>query len=304
MNKYDTIGIDVVAMNANDAATLGAIMPDMFMNCLSCQQEVDHRGITGELVKGIQKGLDLCDVSSIIPNSPRLVLGKGEKASMQDIIAGPVPNLGFDIAGSMTGFIKISDVPELNPQPGDVIIGIKSSGVHCNGFTTIRFRLLDGSFESREEFKKLYTGTHKLNEDFNGIKLGEELLKPTKLYVKLMADIAVNYPGSFGVNITGYGLKNFNRFGEGINYVIDNHIEPQPIFDLIQKETNLTVEQMYEKFNMGMGFAVIAKKENALDIINICYKHGEQAKVVGKITQGEGVCQTILETKNIIFRGY
>lgn len=304
MDKYDTIGIDVVAMNANDAATLGEIIPDMFMNCLSCQKDVDHEGITGELVKGIQLGLEMCDVSSIIPDAPRPVLGKGEKASMQDVIAGPLPNLGFDIAGSMTGFIKKSSVPDFKPRPGDEIIGIRSSGVHCNGFTTIRFRLLDGSFETRDEFRKLYTGTRKLDEDFNGINLGDELLKPTKLYVKLMADIAVKYPGSFGVNITGNGLKNFNRIGSNIRYLIDDPFKPQPIFELIQEESGLTDKQMYEKFNMGMGFAVIAKKENSQDILNLAKKHGEEAKIVGKITKGNNGNETVLENKNIAFRGY
>lgn len=304
MQKYDTIGIDCVAMNANDAATLGRIMPDQFMNCISCQEKIDEEGITGEIIKGIQKAVDECDVSDIIKEAPQFVIGKGEKASMPDVISGPVPGYGFDVAGSMTGFIKKSGMPDFNPKHGDVIIGIQSSGVHCNGFTTIRLKLLDGSFESRPEFRKFYTGSHKLNEPFGNITLGEELLKPTSLYVKVMADAATKFPGSFGVNITGYGLKNFNRFGRNLKYVIDNPMPIQPIFDLIKESARLNDEQMYEKFNMGMGFAVITEKNNADSMLSIIEKHGFECKKIGAVERFDKETSTVLKNKKLEFVGY
>jgi len=308
MHKFDTIGIDLVAMNANDAATLGKIMPDMFMNIISCQDKIQEEQITGDIIKGIIAGVDDCDVSQIIEGAPRLVIGKGETASMQDLISGPRFGYGFDVTAAMNGYIKKSDVPEFNPKPGDVIIGVKSSGLHSNGYTSVRYKLLNGKFEPRPEFKKLYTGDHDIDENFNGISLGEELLKPTKLYVKLMAKVAADFPGTFGVNITGYGLKNFNRIGKNIKYSISDQIEPQQIFELLQKDGKFSQEQMYEKFNMGMGFAIVCKKEQADGILKIAKSMKYDAKIVGFVLENKNAEKIVTELnindKKIIYKGY
>ncbi len=313
MNKFDTIGIDLVAMNANDAATLGRIMPDMFMNIISCQDKIQEERITGDIIKGIIIGLDDCDVSQIIKGAPKLVIGKGETASMQDLISGPRFGYGFDITGAINGYMKKSDVPDFDPKPGDVIIGVESSGLHSNGYTSVRYKLLNGKFEPRPEFRKLYTGTHDINESFNdginNISLGEELLKPTKLYVKLMARVATDFPGTFGVNITGYGLKNFNRIGKNIKYVISDPVKPKPIFEMLQEDGKFSIEQMYEKFNMGMGFAIICKKENAEFILRTAKKMNHEAKIIGHIAKADAKqlknsTEINVNGKKIVYTGY
>ncbi len=108
-----------------------------------------------------------------------------------------------------------------------------------------------------------------------------------------------------GVNNTGYGLKNLNRYKGKFEFVINDPIKPQPIFDLVQKEAKFSDEQMYKKFNMGMGFFVIAKKEDADSVVSIAEKYKEKAKIVGEVREAS-TTRTILEKagKRIVFEGY
>ena len=155
METYNTIGIDCVAMSANDLATLGPISPFIFMDCLSTQTKILENNITGEIIKGISKGLEQCDASSILRNSIRMNFGKGETASVDELISGTKPGFGFDLVGSMIGFIQKEKL-NTKVSVGDKIIAFKSSGLHSNGYTSARHTLLNGDFETRAEIKKLY----------------------------------------------------------------------------------------------------------------------------------------------------
>lgn len=299
MHKFDTIGIDCVAMSANDLATLGAVSPFLFMDYLACQTKIQEEKISGGIVKGIVKGLRQCDASKILRNSIRINFGKGETASVDELISS-TSGYGFDIAGCMIGFIEKQKAKKQSVKPGQKIIALRSSGPHSNGYTDLRLNLLKGDFETRAEFKKRYKGRFSLDDKFDGSTIGKRLLEPTKIYIEAMAKISKNFD-AVGINNTGYGLKNFNRIKANAEFRINMPLKPQPIFELMQKESKFSDGQMYRTFNMGMGFFVICDKENAGDILNIA----KDAEVVGEVRKS-GRTITVLEKNNkkIVFEGY
>lgn len=300
MGIYDTIGIDCIAMSANDLATLGAVSPFLFMDCISCQSEIQEKQITGDIVKGMSKGLRQCDASGILKNSIRINFGKGETASVDELLSSARHGYGFEAIGSMIGFIEKQKFQSQKLQPGQKIIALKSSGPHSNGYTDLRHCLLNGDFETREGRRKLYKGKFSLDSKFHGSTIGKILLEPTKIYIKTIAQIAKNFD-VIGVNNTGYGLKNFNRIKERVEFRINSPLKPHPIFDLMQKESKFTDEQMYKTFNMGMGFFVICDKENANDILQTA----KDAELVGEVRKSNKTI-TVLEegNKKIVFDGY
>ena len=299
MGIYDTIGIDLVAMSVNDLATLGAVSPFLYIDYLAVQEKIEENGITGDIVKGIADGLKQCDTSGILRSSIRINLGKGETASVDEMVAGLKPGYGFDVAGGMIGFIK-KDKLNLNLKDGDKIIALKSSGPHSNGYTSLRLNLLKGEFEARPEFKRLYRGKHTLDDPFEGSTIGKTILEPTRIYMKTIAAIANKF-NIVGVNNTGYGLKNFNRL-QGFEFDIDNPIRPQPIFDLLQKDAKFSDEKMYTTFNMGMGFFIICRKDEADDVLTIAERLKEEAKIVGSVKKGQ--TKVTLKDKKLVLKGY
>ncbi len=300
MNKFDTVGIDLVAMSSNDLATLGKISPFLFIDYFAVQSKFQEKGLTGELMKGIVKGLEMSEVGDILRSSIHINIGKGETASVDELITGLKPGMGFDIAGGLIGFIKKEDI-RTTVNVRDKIIALKSSGPHSNGYTDLRLKLLNGDFETRKEFKKNYKGTFKLDDKFDNSTIGKILLEPTRIYSKTVAAIASEMKG-IGINNTGYGLKNFNRI-KGFQFLINNPIEPQPIFDLTQKEAKFTDEQMYKKFNMGMGFFLIVDKNDADKALSTAEKFKEEAKVVGEVKKGSGTV-LVKGNRKICFEGY
>src|SRR3989338_1284661 len=292
MNKYDTIGIDCVAVNANDLATLGAVSPFLFMDCILCQSEIMEKAITGEIVKGMSKGLEQCNASNILRNSIKINFGKGETASVGELLSSPKSGHAFEAFGSMIGFMQKNKFAKHKIKPGDKIIALRSSGAHSNGYTDLRRHLLKGDFEARHEYKKKYKGRFSLDDKFDGSTIGKILLEPTKIYVQAMAKISKNFD-VVGFNNTGYGLKNLNRAKEKVEFRIFNPIKPQPIFELMQHESGFTDEQMYKTFNMGMGFFVVCNKEDADDVLQIA----KDAQIVGEVRKSNKT-RTVLEKNN------
>lgn len=299
LEKYDTVGIDCVAMSANDLATFGRMSPFLFMDCVSCQSNIQEEQITGEIIKGISKGLEQCDASKILKNSIRMNFGKGETASVDELLSSPRKGYGFDVVGCMIGFVPKKTL-SVEIKEGDSIIALSSSGPHSNGYTALRHHLLKGDFESRKEYKKHYRGKHSLDESVEGKTMGEWLLEPTRIYVKDMAKLSAKSP-MLGINNTGYGLKNLNRLPGNFCFDIDNPFEPQPIFELFQKESGYSDEQMYTSFNMGMGFFVVVKKkdaDNALDLV-------QGAQVIGSVKKAKRKVTMLHKNgKKIILEGY
>ena len=299
MGVYDTIGIDLLAMSANDLATLGAVSPFMFMDYLACQSKIQEKRISGKIVQGMVKGLKQCNASKILRNSIRINFGKGETASMDELLSSTHAGYGFDIAGCMIGFIEKKRFNKKKAKAGDKIIALASSGPHSNGFTDLRHHLLKGDFEKRMEFKKQYKGRFSLYSKFNNSTIGKELLTPTKIYIETMAKVSKDFD-VIGMNNTGYGLKNLNRINQKAEFRINNPLKPQPIFELMQKESKFSDAQMYSTFNMGMGFFIIADKKDADKVLQI-----SKGKIVGEVRKSNKTA-TVLEKNNkkISFGGY
>jgi len=297
MQDYRTIGIDCVAMSANDLATFGKMSPFLFMDCLSVQEKIQEENICADIIKGIVRGLEQCDASGILRNSIRLNFGKGETASVHELLGSPHEGYGFDLVGYMIGFLPKQSIA-FKPKAGQKIIALQSSGLHSNGFTDARYQLLSGDFEQRPQVKKLYRGRFSLDEPFEGSTIGKTMLAPTRLYVKDMAKASRDF-AVMGFNNTGYGLKNLNRLQCKVEYHIEKPLTPPPIFSLIQKEAGYTDEEMYTKFNMGMGFFIIAEKEDAEDVAQVA-----SGAIVGSVEKGSSVRTILHKGKKLVFEGY
>src|SRR3989344_4047760 len=220
MNKYDTIGIDCVAVCANDLATLGAVSPFLFMDSILCQHEIRDMAITGDIAKGMSSGLKRCNASSILKNSININFGKGETACVDELLSSPIPGYAIELVGAMVGFIEKNKFGKHKIKSGDKIIALKSSGSHCNGFTDLRRHLLKGDFETRPEYKKKYRGKYRIDDKFGGSTIGKLLLEPTKIYVQTMARISKQFDVT-GFNNTGYGFKNLKRPNEKDEFRLD-----------------------------------------------------------------------------------
>ncbi|MBN2330376.1 MAG: hypothetical protein JXC85_01045 [Candidatus Aenigmarchaeota archaeon] len=294
MGIYDTVGIDCVAMAANDKAAHpcnGNAAPFLYMDYLAAQHRIEEEGLTGNIMKGIVEGLRLADAGEVLRIPVRVNIGKGETASLDEIISGPWDGYGFDLAGAMIGFIeKTKFDPDLTPRPHDEIIAFRSSGPHSNGYTDLRLRLLNGNFEERGEFRNRYKGRFSLDDKIPGTEkeIGIELLTPTKIYSKVMAKIASDGIPIIGINNTGYGLHNFNRVGKNVRYVITDPMEAQEIFKLTQEESGFDKEKMYRKFNMGMGFFVIVDSRYSDKVMGIAEANGIGAAPVGRVEKYDG----------------
>ncbi|MEF8874027.1 MAG: phosphoribosylformylglycinamidine cyclo-ligase [Candidatus Thermoplasmatota archaeon] len=252
MEKWDTVGIDCIAMNVNDTICQGA-EPIAFVDYLAVE-EPDPQ-LTKELGKGLQKGAQLSNMTLI----------GGETATLGEIIDG------FDIAGTALGCVKKEDIIDGSEvESGDKIIGLPSSGIHSNGLTLARKIVDESDFSYHDEL------------EFGVI--GEELLKPTKIYTKRVMNALEKYEIKGMANITGGGLRNLLRINEDYRYVIDDPLEPQPIFDFLKREGGVADEEMYRTFNMGMGFVMIVSPEIAEDVAREV-----NGNIVGEVKKGSGV---------------
>ena len=271
MKKWNTIGIDCIAMNVNDAICVGA-EPIAFVDYLAIDDPKPK--ITKEIGKGLSKGAELSNIS---------IVG-GETASLPEIING------FDLAGTCLGYVQKGDIITGEKiTPGDIIIGLKSSGIHSNGYSLVRKVIEKSKLSYNEKFPK--------NTPYDE-KIGEILLTPTKIYVKEILKLINNINIHGLAHITGGGLKNLLRLNSKVKFVINNPIKPQPIFNFIQDQGKITDIEMYKTFNMGMGFAIIADKEDVDESINIIQKNSKvDVKIVGEIKKGKGVSAPSLNLK-------
>lgn len=284
---YRKAPTDGVAMNANDIATLIHAHPSEINIYMACQTEVEEKHM-GEIMDGFVDALERIKV----PGAQFDVnIGKMETASLDEMISLGVPNKGVDFGIVMVGYIEKDKVPNLNPQPGNKIIGLPSTGLHSNGFTGARHVLFTPDVEYREEWKGQYKGRFEF-DDKPGILKGQTVLEalqePTALYLRdaIMLGQEFDNRDIYGVNITGNGLHNFNRVGEGVSFEITEGLWPLPIHDLLFEESGWTLKQAYTKQNMGMGFAYVVPGDIADDVLSFLHKQGEKgAKIVGNVKQ-------------------
>jgi phosphoribosylformylglycinamidine cyclo-ligase len=259
MKKYNTIGIDCVAMNVNDIICIGAT-PVSFVDYIAANKndQVIFKKIVEGLVKGAKK--------SAMP-----IVG-GETAIMPDVIAGK--GFSFDLAGMVVGLVSKKDIVLGDKiSPGDVIIGAKSSGIHSNGYSLARKALL-----SKYSVKDKVKGV--------GI-IGDALLMPTEIYVKPVLEIIQKCKVNGLAHITGGAFTKLMRLKK-IGYEIDNLPKMPSIMGLIE-EQGVKSEEMYKTFNMGVGFCIITPKDQATRIKAIFKKHKITTQEIGQVVSKKGV---------------
>ena len=269
VKKFDTVGIDLVAMNVNDMLVQGA-EPLFFLDYLAVHK-LEPR-VIAELVKGVAAGCRLSDCALI----------GGETAEMPDTYAKG----DFDMAGFAVGIIERKKIiTGGNIRKGDVILGLASSGLHSNGYTLVRNIC----------FKQHKMKMAAVVEELDGAVLGDVLLEPTRIYVrsivKLLGQYKVKQVVHGMAHITGGGLPgNIPRvLPKDCNAVIKKSSWPAPkIFTFLQAKGPVEEDEMFRVFNMGIGFVLIVSEDFANSIARKLTKYGEQVYKLGRITGGSG----------------
>lgn len=262
MDIHDTIGIDCVAMCVNDIACSGA-EPLFFLDYIACGKNDPVK--ISNIVKGVSEGCLQAGAALI----------GGETAEMP----GFYPVDEYDLAGFAVG---IADQKHLitgkEVKPGDVLIGIASSGIHSNGYSLVR------------KVFNMERSTLDTYYDDLGMSLGEALLTPTKIYVKTMQGLKDgNVTIKACSHITGGGFyENIPRMlPEGMhgNVRLDSYDIP-PLFKMLQREGNIADQAMYNTFNMGIGMAIVVNQDKADEAVRLINETGEKAYILGEITGG------------------
>lgn len=261
MDKHDTIGEDCVAMCANDVICTGA-SPMFFLDYMALGKNIPEKVAT--IVAGVAEGCKKANCSLI----------GGETAEMP----GFYPVDEYDLAGFCVGIVdKKKIIDNKTIEIGDKVIGLKSSGVHSNGFSLVR-KVFNVSKENLNEYVESL-----------GCTVGEALLKPTKIYVKPILKLIEQVKVKGISHITGGGFyENMPRMlREGVALKIDkNSYEVPPIFKLIAERGNIPERDMYNTFNMGIGMAVIVPESEAEKSLEILKQEGEEAYLIGEVIEG------------------
>ncbi len=248
IKKWDTVGIDCIAMNVNDLLAIGA-EPLAFVDYLA--MEKPDESMTEQIGIGLQKGAEMSNIS---------IVG-GEMATLPDIISG------FDLAGTCVGIVsKDRVITGESIQIGDLLIGLPSYGIHSNGLTLAR-KVIESAGYSYED---TFPPTKK--------SIGEELLTPTRIYMEIL-DLVERCEVHGLAHITGSGLLKLRRLTRhGFNF--DDPLAPHPIFKFLQEEGRISDEEMYKTFNMGMGFLVVLPEKDVKGALKIT-----GGKVVGQVAE-------------------
>ena len=259
MNRYDTIGIDCVAMNVNDAICVGA-RPISMVDYIAIEQA--DADILGAIAIGLTEGAKQAGIS----------ISGGETAPLKDVVRG------FDLVGMAVGIVPLDRIiTGRDLVAGDVVIGLESNGIHSNGLTLARHVF----------FKRANVAIGHVFPEL-GIPLGEELLRPTLIYVPEILDVINNIPTVKAlINITGDGLLNLPRVEAKVGFLIDD-LPPVPaVFRLIQQYGEVEDAEMFEVYNMGVGFCVLVSEKDAAPAMSILQRHGRRPRVIGHVIEDE-----------------
>ena len=261
MDKHDTIGEDCVAMCANDVICTGA-SPMFFLDYMALGKNIPEKVAT--IVAGVAEGCKKANCSLI----------GGETAEMP----GFYPVDEYDLAGFCVGIVdKKKIIDNKTIEIGDKVIGLKSSGVHSNGFSLVR-KVFDVNKENLNEYVESL-----------GCTVGEALLKPTKIYVKPILKLIEQVKVKGISHITGGGFyENMPRMlRDGVALKINkNSYEIPPIFKLIAERGNIPERDMYNTFNMGIGMSVIVPENEVEKSLEILKQAGEEAYLIGEVIEG------------------
>jgi phosphoribosylformylglycinamidine cyclo-ligase len=266
LDRYDTIGFDCVAMNVNDVICVGA-RPIAMVDYLAVNKLDARRA--DDILRGL--GAAAKEAGMAIPG--------GEVAQLPEIV-GPGDERAFDLVGTCVGVLHPRELLlGASVVPGDAIIGIASSGIHSNGLSLARRVLMDAAgYRLGDEIPRL------------GCSLGEELLRPTEIYVGAVSALRTADCAVSGLaHITGDGLANLCRLEAEAGYSIERLPAPPEIFRLIQESGSVEDAEMYRVFNMGIGFAVVAPDPSARLAVEVLERAGYRADRIGTVSDEAGV---------------
>lgn len=264
MDKHDTVGIDCVAMCANDVVCHGAA-PMFFLDYIATGKLIP--AVAADIVKGVADGCKQAGCALI----------GGETAEMP----GFYSEGEYDMAGFCVGSVdKDKLVNGKDIEAGDVLIGLQSSGIHSNGFSLVR-AVVDMEENNLSQY-----------HDDLGKTLGEEILTPTRIYVKPLLALMKTFDIKGAAHITGGGfIENIPRMlPEGFAARINlGSWDMRPIFDMLISKANLTINDAYNTFNMGIGMVLAVNKEIADAVMAEAKELGETPFIIGDVIEGEGV---------------
>lgn len=260
MGKYDTVGIDCIAMNVNDLLCVGAT-PVSFVDYIAVEELKPE--VLEEIGEGLFHGAQMARVS----------ISGGEIAQVREMLRGVRPGAGCDLAGTAIGVVPLDRVIiGETVQPGDVVIGLASSGIHSNGLTLARRILLHDSTLTVDSYVQEF-----------GRTVGEELLEPTRIYVpEVTAMFAAGLQIKALIHLTGDGFLNLARTAAPIGYHIDTLPPTPPIFSMLQEVGKLHDAEMFQVYNMGVGFCVVVTEADADRVMQIAAEHKLQAWRIGQ----------------------
>ncbi|MGM0591986.1 MAG: phosphoribosylformylglycinamidine cyclo-ligase [Halobacteriota archaeon] len=251
LGDYSTIGIDCIAMNANDLVAAG-VRPVAFVDYLAVDAPDE---VTAEQVgEGLAAGAAQASVELV----------GGETAVMPEVING------LDLAGTCAGLAAKDALFPGEAEVGDLLVGFRSSGIHSNGLTLAR-TAATRDHEYTDPFP---------NEGYDTV--GGALLEPTRIYTTLL-DPMREHGVHAAAHVTGGGWTNLKRLGD-FRYVVDDAFDPHPVFEFVQSEGRVSDEEMHRTFNMGTGFVAAASPEDAEALAA-----ETEGRIVGRVEEGEGV---------------
>jgi phosphoribosylformylglycinamidine cyclo-ligase len=256
LGRFETIGIDCVAMNVNDLICVGA-EPIAMLDFILCA-EADPE-ICGQIGQGLRAGAEQAGIE--IPG--------GEIAQVGDVISG------WELTGSAVGLVALDRIVSGERiEPGDALIGLPSSGLHSNGYTLARRVLAEVP----------------MDDERLGRRLGEVLIEPTTIYVRAVLELLASGLDVRGLaHITGDGLNNLLRLSREVGYELTGPLDIPPIFDLIQELGGISDQEMREVFNMGLGFVCVIPDADVAAATALLAAHHPGARQVGVVTAEPGV---------------
>ena len=257
LGRFGTVGIDCIAMNVNDLICVGA-RPIAMLDYIAVQNA--RHPLLGQLGEGLYHGALQAGIT--IP--------AGEVAQLKEMVRGMKPGQGFDLVGTAVGLVDLNKmIVGEGIEEGDAVVGLASSGLHSNGYTLAR-KVLLSKFKLGQKPRGL------------GRALGDELLEPTRIYVKPALRMMEQCAVKALIHITGEGFRNLRRVRSSVGFVLDHFPEIPPVFKLIQKEGQIENTEMAHTFNLGVGLCVVVPREEAEEVIRISREFNIPAQVIGR----------------------
>jgi phosphoribosylformylglycinamidine cyclo-ligase len=262
--RYDTVGIDCIAMNVNDVICVGA-EPIAVLDYLAVEQT--DPDVFAAIAEGLKRGAELAGVE--IPG--------GEVAVLPELIRGHPSPTGFDLTAACFGTVALDAIVSgAACAPGDALVGLPSSGLHSNGYTLARRVLEPLGLDSRPD-------------PLGGASVADALLEPTVIYVRaVLALLRSALPVHGLAHITGGGLANLLRLNRDVGWAIESPLPVPPVFDLIREHGRVPDAELWDVFNMGCGFVAVVPEAAADDAVALLVAHHPGTARIGTVTAEAG----------------